>query len=227
MFLSILHYIIYFKIKDFIVDFSNLSIFYLILLNFQIVYLFIFGLLLPCLFLSSNLIELHLAALSFVAAIVVATLTILPSCKLASCSFIWTTIGTQQLNLNFVDPRSATCERCQLFSPSFSPSLSPATSCCCCCCNNVVAVAVAVVPVVGRIVFVSSSRSNHDKNFVPQTPSEWEMLFMPRYFLCISAGNCRKLQAARTANRRGPRSCRGGVCGRHKQRPLPQSESKH
>lgn len=47
--------------------------------------------------------------------------------------------------------------------------------------------------------FVSSSRSNHDKNFVPQTPSEWEMLFMPRYFLCISAGNCRKLQAARSA----------------------------
>lgn len=38
MFLSTF-YIIYFKIKDFIVDFSNLSIFYLILLNF--IYLFL------------------------------------------------------------------------------------------------------------------------------------------------------------------------------------------
>lgn len=109
--------------------------------SYLLIYLCIFIVFLFCRFLSSNLIELHFAALSFVAAIVVATLTILPSCKLASCSFIWTTIGTQQLNLNFVDPQSATCERCQLFSPSFSPSplsacSSSATSCSCCCCNG-------------------------------------------------------------------------------------------
>lgn len=90
---------------------------------------------------------------------------------------IWTTtFGLCNWSWTFVTPE---VQHVNVAGCSCSCSFSTRCASCFCCWSH--------------RVCVLWIRSNHDKNFVPKTPSEWEMLFMPRYF-CT---NARKLKAAR------------------------------